>query len=250
MGIAGDDSDRTIEGAAVASSRNRWYTISLVVAVIAIVLIGLAFFAFRPAMVPQFVGTPASDVASNVAQAGFTLGSDAQVATANVGAGIVLQQRPAAGSSARRRSAIDVTSSVAPVKSQVPAVTGTEVVRAQETLSAALFVPLVVDEFIEKTPAGTVIEQFPIAQKEWMTGQPVALGVSVGPDDGTALKVPNLMGMTPEEVGVVLDRAGLTGNGIVRDLGEAEANEVVAQLPQAGTLVRPETTVLMYFVLP
>jgi beta-lactam-binding protein with PASTA domain len=53
--------------------------------------------------------------------------------------------------------------------------------------------------------------------------------------------------MTIEEAMIALQRVGLVGNGVVRDVATPQANTLVDQLPNGGVRVSPGTTVLLLF---
>ena len=137
---------------------------------------------------------------------------------------------------------------VTPVAEQVPDVVGQDATMTAEVLAKALYLPQPVDVFGTEEPIGTVIGQIPSAGTSWLTGRPVAFSVAAGPDDGGAVKVPDVMGQSPQAALATLESAGLGANGLVRDISQPEANTVVVQLPAGGTLVRPGTTVLLLLI--
>jgi len=221
----------------------------VVVAVAILVLLGLLYY-YRPTTVPNVRLKPVAEAAVLLDQAGLGLGESSEVATQSVGEGLVAGQTPAAGSSVRRHSEVDVVVAVQPTAASVPSVVDKEAALAEDTLAAELYVPVQVEIFGTSTPQGTVIGQFPKAGAVWTTGRPVAFSVAAGADDGTGVKVPSLEGKTLDAAVADVQAAGLAPYAVVRDLAQAELNEVVAQLPAAGAVVRPGQTILLYLELP
>ena len=126
-----------------------------------------------------------------------------------------------------------------------------EATLAEDMLTADLYVPVQGGDLrYRRTPQGRVIGQFPKAGTVWTTGRPVAFSVAAGADDGTGVKVPSLEGKTLDAAVADVQAAGLAPYAVVRDLAQAELNEVVAQLPAAGAVVKPGQTVLLYLELP
>jgi len=107
-----------------------------------------------------------------------------------------------------------------------------------------------VDVFGLKEAQGTVVGQVPAPGTEWMTGRPVAIAVSAGPDDGTAVEVPDVLGDSVDTALSTLEQSGLVGAGAVVDPTSLESSAVTRQLPEGGAMVRPGTTVLLLFDLP
>jgi serine/threonine-protein kinase len=233
----------------VSSPKNRWVTGIAIVAVILIVLVVALLFALRPTTVPDLGLKSAAEAAALVEHAGLKLGTSGRLATGTVGAGRVIGQRPLAETRAPRRSSVDVTVSVAPVPADVPDVVGRDAAAATAALSDALFLPVSVDIF-GPSVEGAVLDQAPAAGTSWMTGRPVAIGVAAGPDDGTGVTVPDLEGDPLPQTLAKLDKVGLNSAGFVTQKNSPESNVVVDQLPQAGVVVRPGTTVLLLFRAP
>ncbi len=230
-------------------SKNRWLVGLSIVAGVVIVLLIAAFFAFRPTTVPDLRTKTVSEAHALVQAAGLELGTPSEVATGAVGEGRIVEQRPAALTRAPSRSSVDVTVAVAPVPADVPDVAGRDSAEAVRVLTSALYIPVVVDIF-DQGASGTVLDQAPAAGTSWMTGRPVAIGVAVGPDDGTGVTVPDLRGDSLEEALAKLQKVGLNGNGFVTQINSPESNVVVDQLPNGGLVVRPGTTVLLLFEAP
>ncbi len=183
-------------------------------------------------------------------KAGLTLGTKSELATGTVGSGRVMVQSPAPASRAPRKSSVDITVAVTTQQTPVPDLSGTDATSATQMLVEALYLPRRVDVFGAKAPAGTVVSQVPAAGKSWMTGRPVAYAVSAGPDDGTAVEVPDVMGKTIEAAFAELRKLGLQPVDFVTGITTPADNVVVVQLPEGGLSVRPGTPVLLLFEVP
>ena len=119
-----------------------------------------------------------------------------------------------------------------------------------KVLSEALFDVTVVDIFSDTQTPGIVLQQSPASGSDWITGRPVAIAAVVGPDDGTAVAVPKVKGLTPKQAYAALEEVGLYGAGFLSQPAAVEESIVVKQLPGKGILVRPGTTVFLLFDEP
>lgn len=230
------------------SSRGR--TIGIILAVVVVVAVFIAATVFRPTVVPNLIFKQSEDASQLLADAGLKVGVVSLVATTTSGQGIVRVQSPAPNSRSRRGRSVDVTVSVTPTPTGVPSVEGLLEPDAVKQLEELLFVPISVPVYDAEKPAGVVLDQAPKNGKAWLTGQPVAITVSAGSDNGSAVKVPDLNGVPLEDAMTTLDEAGLAGYVLLRDLTDSQANVVQAQLPADGVLVNPGQTVLLYFTMP
>lgn len=234
----------------MTKSSTRWITVTIVLLSVAIVLILALMFVFRPTVVPDVTMKSAEDATTLILQAGLTRGTTSRIATGSVGSGLVMEQRPAPASRAPRKSSVDITLAVSTENASVPDVAGRDATQAAQVLTDALYLPRRVDVFGVKAAPGTVVAQVPAAGKSWITGRPVAYAVSAGPDDGTAVEVPDLMGMRIDAAFAELRKLGLQPIDFVTNITTPESNVVVAQLPEGGLSVRPGTPVLLLFEAP
>jgi serine/threonine-protein kinase len=232
----------------VRSSRGR--TLGIILAIVVLVAVLAAATVFRPTIVPNLVFKQSEDASQLLADAGLKVGVASLVATTASGEGIVLAQSPVPNSRSRRGRSVDVTVSVTPTPTAVPNVEGLLEEAAVQQLQELLFIPISVPVYHAEKPVGVVLDQAPKEGQTWLTGKPVAITVCAGPDNGSAAKVPDLEGVPLEEAMSKLDKAGLAGYVVVRDLADPQANVVQAQFPAGGTLVNPGQTVLLYFTMP
>ena len=205
-----------------------------------------------PVVVPSVTRMTVPEATELLEQSGLKLGGSSQAATDSVGAGRILEQDPAASASVRKGSEVDIVVAVAPVPADVPDVVGLEAGFAEEALMDALYVVRSLVVFSDDVGDGDVVAQIPEAGTEWLTGRPVGIAVSAGPDDGTGIRVPDLMGSAPDVALLTLEEAGLIGSSFVSTMPGTPPGgpSVIMQLPQAGVLVPPGTTVLLLFNLP
>jgi len=145
---------------------------------------------------------------------------------------------------------VEVTISVKPEYLRLPDLTGQDAETALATLADALYLPQQLDVFDATGKVGTVVGQFPPAETTWMTGVPVAVAVSAGPSDATAITVPDVSGRSVDAAKTILKRAGLVGAGFLVDVNTPADNTVVYQLPEGGVKVNPGAAVLLLLRAP
>jgi len=225
----------------------RWLVgVSIALAtILALSILGAVFLARRPATVPDIRKQPIEEANRLLAAEKLSLGAVGEIATGSVGAGRVVTQRPMPGVEVPRRSSVEVTVAVGTKPLPLPDLLGQDADAAIQTLADALYLPARVDVFDATGEVGTVVGQFPPAGTIWVTGRHVAVAVSAGPSDGTAITVPDLLGQSATEAQASLKGAGLVGEGFLVNKTTPADNVVVSQLPQGGVLVNPGTTVLM-----
>jgi eukaryotic-like serine/threonine-protein kinase len=227
-----------------------WLTIAIAAGCIGIVLVVALIFVFRPVVVPKVTTLSVKDATTALTNAGLTIGTTGHVATTTVGSSIVVAQSPAPLSKAPRRTSVNVTITASPTDETVPKVTELDVAVATQQLSALLFLPVQIDVFGTSAKAGAVTGQYPPPEMKWRTGLPVAIEVAAGPDNGTAVKVPDLKGKTMNAASAELQKLGLKIAGFNVDIGTSNTNVATTQYPAGGVLVRPGTKVLLLFEQP
>lgn len=234
----------------VSSAVKRWVVISVVVLAVVSALIAFSFVAYRTTTVPEVRKLPVATASEKLEASGLRLGDTSQIATGALGAGMVLQQNPGPGSKVARRSSVEVTVTVQPVVTSTPDVVGRPVSSAVAQLAAELYLPVAVDVFDADDAAGTVVGQVPAAGRRWLTGRPIGIAVSVGPDDGSGVEVPALEGSTLDQAFVELKAVGLEGSAFLVNVASPELNKVVDQFPDPGSRVTPGTRVLLLLEQP
>jgi serine/threonine-protein kinase len=123
---------------------------------------------------------------------------------------------------------------------RVPDVVGMAADNADELLSARKLRFVVKGRQTHATaPAGSVIEQEPLAQSRVQPGDEVAVVLSTGPE---RLKVPDVVGTSLEEAQSALEEVGLK-IGPVLEVDGGESGKVTAVSPQPGTEIERGATV-------
>jgi serine/threonine-protein kinase len=130
---------------------------------------------------------------------------------------------------------------------RVPDVVGMAADNADELLSARKL------RFVVKgrqthasAPAGSVIEQNPLAQSRIEPGDEVAVVLSTGPE---RLKVPDVVGKSLEEAQHALEALGLHA-GSVLEVDAGEPGKVTAVSPQPGTEIERGASVSLAVARP
>jgi beta-lactam-binding protein with PASTA domain len=217
------------------------------------------FFVFRGsdrATVPRVVGMHDAQARSRLNHAGFNvkeiLGPSARPT------GIVLSQRPGAGSQLKKDQTVVIhvsnghspttstttatttgatttgaTTTVAAAMVAVPNVTGKQQTLAGGSVEAA---GLVADTFAADSsqPAGIVISQSPSAGTKVKAGQSVRLNVSKGSGTQPAKSVPNVVGQKASAARTALWTASFTVRTTYRTGSKAQVGTVLAQQPSGG----------------
>jgi beta-lactam-binding protein with PASTA domain/tRNA A-37 threonylcarbamoyl transferase component Bud32 len=182
------------------------------------------------ASVPDVQGLTRANAESQLRAAGFT-SRVAQVFSADVRKGRVIDTSPPQGSLIERGSSVTLRLSRGPEQAAVPDVVGETEENARSAIEAAgLRVGEVTDkETVDKDP-GTVLEQSPASGNTVAKGSAVTLTVAKAPPDVT---VPDVVDQTEDEARKMLEAAGFevrvrdetvtvpTDDGIVLDQSPA-----------------------------
>ncbi len=222
-----------------------WVLVGIVVVLAAIG--GLTIWLTRPVTVPDVRGMVAEDANTAIKRAGLSVGDPSEVATTAVTPNLVASQSPAPSSETKRGTAVKYAVAVEPSLQVIPNVIGLAEDVATEKLTEALYTVLPVTVFDDHVQRGTVVSQTPPDGYEWTTGQPVAIAVSMGTTNGTAIPVPLVQGMSLKDAQSALKKAGLTGQAIMGNATATYSSEVFRQIPAAETMVPPGTEVLLVF---
>jgi serine/threonine-protein kinase len=135
--------------------------------------------------VPDVTGGGVQEAQAELAEAGFSLGSQTGESSDEVPEGGIISQDPAAGTGAEAGTAVGVTVSTGPEVIVVPNVVGQDWVTAAQTLQAeGLSVYQRVNKVPSNEPENTVLSTNPGAGEEVEVGSaPVRLTVSSGPSE-------------------------------------------------------------------
>lgn len=180
--------------------------------------------------VPSVVGLQAQQASSRLTADGFR----AQLARAasERARGIVIRQRPTAGTSLERGRTVTLVVSQGPATAKVPDVLGLPLAQAFRRVEAAGLRPQAKRVFSQRAK-GRVFRQRPAADTELEREQVVRLTVSKG---RRRVAVPDLIGLSESEAVRSLKSAGLEASA-VRVPSSEPAGRVVAQNPAAATRI-------------
>jgi serine/threonine-protein kinase len=228
--------------------------LALVAAVLgAIWLSGL--FTDEGVTVPSVTGMTLDEARQTLTDAGLQLGALTPDATATTAPqGTVLSQDPPAGEEVDEGTAVDLV--IAGSGSVVvPDLTGLSQADAEAAIAAAgLVLEAVLQDYSDEVPAGSVVEQTPVAGTSVPYGTAVTISVSTGPQTSPAptsspttggTAVPNVVGMTQADALAALQVAGFGATATTMSSETVAAGTVMAQTPQAGVLAEPGTTVTL-----
>jgi serine/threonine-protein kinase len=198
----------------------------------------------------DFRGLSAEDVAAWLDDNGLE-GERRRGRSADVAAGNVFRQDPAAGTSVKRGATVTYWVSSGKPQAVVPDVTGMTQADAQAALSAEdLVLGSVTTEPSTSVSAGLVISQDPPADTEVAVGTAVNIVVSSGSPTPTAsptvslVEVPNVYSMDAATATDTLEAAGFVVE--IRERGSSQPpGTVIRMRPDAGTMAPEGSTVVV-----
>lgn len=199
--------------------------------------------------VPDLHGMTVAEAGRRTADLGLNLHVEARRYSADVAAGRVAQQSPAAGMVVRRGWRVWLTESLGAQKQAIPNVTGaSERLAAMEIRRAGLELGTVAEMPWAAAPAGTVIAQDPQANAEGVASPAVNLLVAAdgaeAADDGLAM--PDLVGQEFAKAALTLRHAGLELAPMQEQAAPGmKTGTVVAESPEAGYRVDPTMPVTL-----
>ncbi len=234
-------------------SRGKWAILVLallsVTVLLTIVLSAGAWGESRtPTTVPDVVGRTVPVATKRLVEVDLAKGTMLAVATPACGAGTVVKQFPERGSHVLSGSAVDMLVAVAPTMTVAPDVTLDTTLVAGNTLSYSLLKPVFYQQLSDSVDSGRVVAQMPRAGQPVMTGQPVAVFVSMGRGVGGAV-VPNVIGETLTEAATDIAEVYLLAELYYPRSPVLMSEKVSDQLPAPGTRVPVGSTVPI-FVAP
>jgi len=224
-----------------SGGRGKWALIALAVLAVTVLLtIALSAGAWgesrTPTVVPDVIGRPVPVATKRLADAKLATGAMPTVATSVYGAGIVVDQSPEERSQALSGSGVDMLVAFAPTMAVVPDVTLDTTLVAGNTLSYALLKPVFYQQLSDSVDSGRVVAQMPRAGQPIMTGQPVAVFVSIGRGTGGAV-VPNVIGESLTDAATHMADVYLLAELYYPRPGMLMSEKVTDQVPAPGTRV-------------
>ncbi len=213
------------------------------------------------AQVPALKGLTVADARSETAGLGLNLDVDNRYYSADVAAGHILSQSPAAGTVVRRQWQVRVAESLGPQKVDVPDTVGSNSQTAQFKLGrAGLEVGAIAELPTDVAQEGTVIAQDPPAHAQDIERPTVSLLVAVPDNDASGgFVMPDFAGRQVASAQATLARAGLQPAAVryadvpVAPMGSGDAlptlpvkpGSVLSQMPPAGSHIDRGTVVTL-----
>jgi serine/threonine-protein kinase len=156
-------------------------------------------------------------------------------------AGHVIGRKPASHL-LPRGSGVTLVVSDGPKPVPVPDVRGMTEEKASDQLDAKGFPVAIEETFSARVDRGDVIRTNPAPGSELQPGETVVLSVSLGPE---YFDCPNFVGMSVTAAQGLADSVGL--NLAALEVPGGSGNDVVSQIPTAGTRVRYGSTITVYY---
>ena len=212
----------------------------------AILLILAAFIAMflntpETVVVPDVTGQTVETATANIEASGLVVGTITEEASSEVEEGKVLRTDPAANTSKREGSKVNIIIAMKEVV-QVPNVVGKELATAKSELEAAGFtVGTVTEENSDQQAAGLVISTDPAANSSKAKGSTINIVVSKGAE---TVAVPDVRGKKLETAKAELEAAGFTIGEVTEEYSNSLASGLVILTdPSSGSAVTKKTTI-------
>ena len=212
----------------------------------AILLILAAFIAIllntpETVLVPDVKGQTVEVASANIESAGLVVGTITEEASSEVEEGTVLRTDPAANTSKREGSKVNIIIAMKEVV-QVPNVVGKELATAKAELEAAGFtIGTVTEENSDQQAAGLVISTNPVADSSKAKGSTINIVVSKGAE---TVVVPDVRGKKLETAKAELEAAGFKIGEVTETYSDTIASGlVIVTDPANGVETTKNTTI-------
>ncbi|MBM7267719.1 Stk1 family PASTA domain-containing Ser/Thr kinase [Streptococcus sp. 2018037] len=209
------------------------YKVLIGAILLTVIAAGLIFFNTpRTVTVPDVSGQTVEKATEMIEVAGLEVGNITEEATATVDEGLVIRTSPAAKTTRRQGSKIDIVVATAALSS-IPDVVDKESDTARQELEALGFQVTIKEEYSEKVAQGLVIKTNPEANSSAEKGAKITLYVSKGVAPQV---VPNVVGKSQENATQVLQTAGFSVGTITQEYSSSvTAGQVISTDPVANT---------------
>jgi serine/threonine-protein kinase len=154
--------------------------------------------------------------------------------------GHVISRRPD-GVELPKGSVVTLVVSDGPKPVPVPEVRGMAEAKAVDTLDSKGFEVVIVETFSKNVGRGDAIRTDPGQGTQLQPGETVVLTVSLGPE---YFDCPNFVGMSVEDAQALAERYGLELAAL--KVPGSSGDEIISQIPPAGTEVRYGSTITVY----
>lgn len=171
--------------------------------------------------------------------------------------GKIVDQSPVPGAIVKAGRRISITVSQGAVADKVENLVGQDLNEAKihlQTLFAGARPLLSIKDppvyVFDKAPAGIILEQKPLPETEIAGPTQLELVVSRGPEK-PQIKVPDLMGLSVDEVLLQVEKSNLVASFSMRAAGRSERKgAVVSQTPTAGSMIQPNARITVTLTAP
>ena len=205
-----------------------------VIAVIAAIVVGIGVYVFRPPWKPDIVMPSVIEMPFELAkgiltQKGLEVSREERQ-TNEKSPGLVIDQKPKAGTEVRKGQRVELVLAVRPI-TKMPNVRGKQIGEARDILNkAGLQVSFEKPIKTNERSPGTVLNQTPEPGMEVESGEKVVLEVAAKP----VIPVPNVIGESFDKAKAILEAKGLEVLKIEKQTDERPPGTVVDQNPRQG----------------
>jgi beta-lactam-binding protein with PASTA domain len=204
-----------------------------IIAIIAAIVVGIGGYVFWPSGkigMPSVIGMPFELAKGILTQKGLEVSRE-EKQTNETPPGIVIDQKPKAGTEVKRGQRVELVLAVRPPIPKMPNVRGKQIGEARDILNkAGLQVSFENPIKTNERSPGTVLNQTPEPGVEVESGKKVVLEVAVKP----IIPVPNVIGESFDKAKAILEAKGLEVLRIEKQTDERPPGTVVDQNPKQG----------------
>jgi eukaryotic-like serine/threonine-protein kinase len=222
----------------------RWLFSRRILVVLAVVVIGAAAWWLTDGQyfsLPRVTNMTVSNAKAELANAGLTARIGSSQHSNTVPAGDVLATVPVSGSGVKHGQVITLITSLGPVLSNVPNVTGQPLATAEQNLKAAgLTAASPTYETSSTVQTGLVIATNPPAYTNWPKDKPVGVVVSSGPP------LPDFVGLPFSQAQGEAASVGVTLQQETVAKSNLPAGTVIKQSPVPSTAIRSGEVVVVW----
>lgn len=223
--------------------KNNWLAwIGVAAVVLVLAILAVLFLGGNKVEVPDVVGMTQEEATAEIEDAGLAVGEVKLQPSDEAPKDEVLSQSPAPGEEVREDTRVDLVVSAGEELVEVPDVVGLTQTEAIRTLQAEGLVASPKTEPTDKEDPGTVIAQSPEAGIEVAPGEVIEITVAAEPTIET-VEVPDVVGITETDATASIEDAGLKAQIVNTPSAEVAKGVVISQLPQAGSITLPGSSV-------
>jgi len=223
--------------------RGRW-ALGVLLALLAIGAAAWGAWAYllpREVEVPRVVGLELEEAQARLEAANLVVRIADGEHSRRVDEGVVLEVRPAEGSTLEEGQRVTLTPSLGPPPVPVPPLVGLPLAEAKAALrEVRLKLGQVSETYHDNFPAGQVLRQSVRADLEAPMGSPIDVVVSLGPNP---VPVPKVVGLTEEQATSTLTTGGFSVDVRTRYSDDVPKGEVISQDPAPKTDLQPGQSV-------